>query len=237
MAKKKSNFTIYVIALIGLFVLLDILANRGGAASNFEGNPTEVNAEDWTKGNSEAKVTLIEYGDFQCPACSAYQAVLKEMQSKYGSSVNFVYRHFPLTQIHPHALPAARASEAAGKQGKFWEMHDILYEKQNFWSAGHGSPDGFFVSYAEELGLDIDQFTSDYSNTESRDAVLSDLSSANKLKLNSTPSFLLNGELIQAPGSSSGFSALLEEAIVANGGIVTPDINYGVKSAETTEEN
>lgn len=98
-------------------------------------NSMEVKVNDNVKGSREAKAVLIEYSDFQCPACQVYYPVVKQLTEELGNEILVVYRHFPLTTIHPNALPAAKAAEAAGKQGKFWEMHDMLFDKQSEWSA------------------------------------------------------------------------------------------------------
>ena len=111
-----------------------------------------VNKRDHIQGPETAPVTLVEYGDFECPYCAAAHVILKEVQTRMGDQLRFVFRHFPLTQIHPHAEPAAEASEAAGAQGQFWEMHDLLYENQPRLDPPH------LLMYAEELGLDAERF-------------------------------------------------------------------------------
>jgi protein-disulfide isomerase len=102
-----------------------------------EGNatiPNIVAQDDWVKGNKDSKVIVVEYSDFQCPACAAYFPMVEQVMDEYKDKVAFVYRHFPLTSIHPHAEPMARAAEAAGKQGKFWEMYELIFKNQNAWS-------------------------------------------------------------------------------------------------------
>src|SRR6267378_2168142 len=111
-----------------------------------------VNERDHVQGPETAPVTLVEYGDFECPYCAAAHVILKEVQTIMGDQLRFVFRHFPLTQIHPHAGPAAEASEAAGAQGQFWEMHDLLYENQPRLDAMH------LLGYAEDLNLDTRRF-------------------------------------------------------------------------------
>lgn len=102
-----------------------------------EGNatiPNVVTADDWVKGKKDSQVILVEYSDFQCPACAAYFPMIERVMDEYKDRVAFVYRHFPLTGIHPYAETMARASEAAGKQGKFWEMYQLIFKNQSVWS-------------------------------------------------------------------------------------------------------
>src|SRR3989338_2093696 len=121
-------------------------------------NPTSVNSQellkiienDWVKGNKEAKVTLIEYSDFQCPACGAYYPVVKQLNEEVGDKIVIAYRNFPLRQVHQNAQIAAQAAEAAGKQGKFWEIHDMLFENQKEWSSYVNAKE-IFIKYAQSL--------------------------------------------------------------------------------------
>lgn len=170
-----------------------------------------VTEGDWSKGNPDASVVVIEYGDFQCPACAQYYPLTKQVAEELGDDVLFVYRQYPLISIHPNALSAARATEAAGLQGKFWEMHDILYEKQEEWSS-NGNVTGKFEEYASEIGLDIDQYKNDLESDVVKDAVNNDIASGNQLQVNSTPSFFVNGVYTRLPGSADGIKQVLLEA-------------------------
>jgi protein-disulfide isomerase len=145
------------------------------------------------KGNPEATVTLVEYSDFQCPACAAFQPVLEEIITQFGDSLKIEYKHFPLSDIHSLAESAARAAEAAGQQGAFFEFHDLLYANQKIW-ANSPNPTGMFIQYAEELGLNIDQFKVQSRASLIRDRVREDMQEARSLGLTGTPSFFLNGE-------------------------------------------
>ncbi|MEX1063708.1 MAG: thioredoxin domain-containing protein [Candidatus Paceibacterota bacterium] len=175
----------------------------------------DVNDADWSKGNPEAAVTLVEYSDFQCPACGAFYPVLKQIHEDYGDQLKFVYRHFPLKQIHPNAEPAARAAEAAGLQGKFWEMHDLLFENQISWS-DQRNVDETFEQYASGLGLDIDKFKEDFSSGAVKDAVDADVDGGFSAGVNATPTFFLNGEKMPSPRSYDEFLNNIIEAINAN---------------------
>jgi protein-disulfide isomerase len=145
------------------------------------------------KGNPAAAVTLVEYSDFQCPACAAFQPVLEDVIGQFGDSLRIEFKHFPLIDIHSLAEPAARAAEAAGQQGAFFEFHDLLYANQEAW-AKSPNPAGMFIQYAEELGLDVDKFKSQSRASMIRDRVREDLQEARSLGLTGTPSFFLNGE-------------------------------------------
>lgn len=171
-----------------------------------------VSERDWTQGNKKAVVTLIEYGDYQCPPCGNYHPVLKRLNREFEGQILFVFRNFPLSAIHLNAELAARAAEAAGKQGRFWEMHDLLYEKQQEWSVS-STPRDIFLRYARSLNLDPKKFDEDLDSKEVRARVENDFKRGFEAGINSTPTFILNGAKIQTPGSYEEFRALLDKAI------------------------
>ncbi|MBI2669547.1 MAG: thioredoxin domain-containing protein [Candidatus Yanofskybacteria bacterium] len=154
-----------------------------------------ISTNDWVTGNQEAQTTLIEYSDFQCPACGAYYPLVHKLIQEQGKNFKFVYRHFPLKQ-HSNAEPAAYAVEAAGKQGKFWEMEAMIFEHQNDWSASN-SADEIFRGYASALGLNLELFDADRESGEVKDKVKSDYQSGVRAGVNATPTFFLNGKKIQ----------------------------------------
>lgn len=172
----------------------------------------DVSSEDHVLGPEGAPVTLIEYADFQCPACASAHPVVKELLDAYGANMRYVYRHFPLTQIHPYAMLSAEASEAAAKQGAFFAYHDLLFERQAAWTNVNAR--ATLISYAEELQLDVDQFVADLNSREAQDRVEHSLRSALNLRLNSTPTFYLNGEHVQV-SSYQELEAKIQEAIRA----------------------
>ena len=172
----------------------------------------EVTESDWIRGPQDARVTLVEYSDLQCPACKAYEPILQKLLEEFPDDLRLVYRHFPLLSVHPNAEEASWAVEAAGVQGKFWELHDLLFEKQSEW-ATLADVKSAFDGYARELGLDIDKFTSDYNSKEIRGLVESDRLSGEQARLNSTPSFFLDGERISAPSSFDAFSQLIQSRL------------------------
>jgi protein-disulfide isomerase len=166
---------------------------------------------DWTRGNKDAKITLIEYSDFQCPACATYYPLIKKLEQEFSSQILIAYRHFPLKQ-HRNSYKAAYASEAAGKQGKFWEMHDMLFEKQAEWEA-LVDPLEKFRSYAQTIGLDTTSFSTDYSSDEIKKKVDSNFISGSNAFVNSTPTFFLNGKKMVNSGSYDGFKSAVSAAI------------------------
>ena len=171
----------------------------------------EITQSDWVKGNPQATVTLLEYSDFQCPACGSYFPIVKQLLEDHPDDVRFVYRHFPLRSIHAKAQLAGQASEAAGLQDKFWEMHDILFERQSVWV--NGDHEELFVSYAQELGLNVEQFKNDLESPDTKNKVDGDYLSAVGAKLNSTPSFFVNGRKITNPRTYEEFKILINEAL------------------------
>lgn len=205
--------TVVVLGLIGLFFV--VKKDDTSTKVSVDGDASKVLETDHVRGNKDAKVVLIEFGDFQCPGCGAYYPMLKSLEQTYGEDVAFVFRHFPLSQIHPNAFAASRAAEAAGEQGKFFEMHDKLYETQSIWGQATDNQQSLFEGYARELSLDMDQFKTDYASSKIADRINSDLSvGQQEFDVNSTPTFVLNGEKLSPnPKDQAAFAKLLDEAI------------------------
>ena len=126
------------------------------------------------EGNTKSGITLVEYGDYQCPFCGQYFPIVKQVQAEFNDQIAFQFRNFPLVSVHQNAFAGARAAEAAALQGKFWEMHDLLYQNQSQWSEG-GDPTSFFKQYALQLGLNVDQFNKDYASTKVNNAINADM--------------------------------------------------------------
>jgi protein-disulfide isomerase len=166
-------------------------------------------------GPADAPVTLVEYSDFQCPTCAFYHPVLKRLKGEFGDRLRFVYRHFPLVRSHAHAMLAARAAEAAGRQGKFWEMHGLIFEGQKEWSAG--KPREKFLEYARKLGLEMKRFEADLESAAVRDSVERARAEAERLMLSGTPTFFINGAEIGLPQSYGEFRKLIESELAAGG--------------------
>jgi protein-disulfide isomerase len=203
--------------ILGVTLILILLIAVGGGSSGTDYNSGKATeqpiSEDWVRGNPAAKVVLIEYSDFQCPACKAYEPLLRQAESLFESNVAFVYRHFPLTQLHANADLAARASEAAGKQGKFWEMHDALFDHHDSWE-NMLNAESTFLGYAQQIGLNLDQFKSDLTSSEVKQAAADDYARGVRAGVQGTPSFILNGKLLtQNPQNLAEFKLLLDTAL------------------------
>ncbi|MBI5045735.1 MAG: DsbA family protein [Candidatus Niyogibacteria bacterium] len=167
-----------------------------------------VGGEDIFKGGADAKAVLVEYSDFQCPACARYAPMVKAAAEEFGSNIKVVYRHFPLNSIHKNADLAARAAESAGLQGKFWEMHDLIFENQSAW-AESGSAEGIFTELAHGLGLNADKFKEDLASSRVKSAVNDDLRSGELSSVAGTPTFFLNGKIIPNPRSLDEFKKII----------------------------
>ena len=171
-----------------------------------------VSADDHRSGPDDAPVTLVEYGDFECPHCGAAYPVVQEIQRSLGSNLRFVFRNFPLAQIHPHAELAAEAAEAAGAQGEFWGMHGLLFENQDALE----EPD--LLRYATALSLDAERFAKELSAGVYRDRVSRDFRSGIRSGVNGTPAFFINGVRHDAPWDLPTLLAAIEAAAVAAAG-------------------
>ncbi|MDP4009312.1 MAG: thioredoxin domain-containing protein [bacterium] len=163
-----------------------------------------VRDTDQVKGSREARVVLVEYSDFQCPACQFYAEWISQLAESFGEDIAIVYRHFPLRSIHQQAELAALASEAASKQGMFWEYHDLLFERQKDW-AGNKNARDLFVSYALMLNLNEETFVSDIEDLNSKEKVRRDLAEGESLGVRGTPTFYLQGKSIQNPRTYAEF--------------------------------
>jgi cyclophilin family peptidyl-prolyl cis-trans isomerase len=174
-----------------------------------------VTDADHISGPADASITLIEYADFQCPGCAAMHLLRTYLADTYGDSLRYVYRHFPLS-FHPNAIIAAEAAEAASAQGKFWEMHDLLYERQQEW--GQLTGDAVrekLIEYAGELGLDRDRFVEDLDGHKYLDRINADGQTAIQAQLGGTPTYIINGVVYPSqwglhPVLVTGFINLLQ---------------------------
>jgi len=192
--KQIISWSAVILAIVALFVGLVYLAG-GNQPATILAAPVDEST-DRIKGPIAAKVTLIEYSDFECPACAQYESLVDQVISTYPNDLRFVYRHYPLVQIHRSALPAAQAAEAANKQGKFWEMHNILFDRQDSWSQATTSVQDIFTGYASELGLNTDQFVEDMTSDDVSSKISNDMNSGNASGVTGTPTFYLNGKKI-----------------------------------------
>ena len=190
-----------------------MLANAGVAGIIMEAWMSEelsISEEDHLRGSRDAAVTLIEYVDFQCPFCARAHAALTQLQQRHGERLALVVRHLPLADKHPFAEAAAQAAEAAGAQGKFWEMHDLLFANQARLDAGALS------ALADTLGLDVDRFDDEVENARYRDRIDRHAEQVRALGAHGTPSFFINGEHYQGDSDHASLSAAIDRALGAS---------------------
>ena len=163
-------------------------------------NDKNGNIGDHVFGTTTGKAILIEYGDFQCPACKSAHPNVKELTEKYKDQMTFIFRNLPLTTMHPNARAAASAAEAAGLQGKYWEMHNTLYEQQNNWgSASAEQRTSYFEGYAKTIGVkNSDTFKTDMDSKRVASKINFDMALAKKIDATATPTILLNGKKIES---------------------------------------
>lgn len=233
----RNKWIIVVVAAVVVLGGLIALGARGGVdvskvdtnkiipANTMAGDQT-VAIGDHVYGNTSGKVLLVEYGDLQCPSCGALHPQLEPLLDYYKDSLTFVYRNFPLTSIHPNALAAATAAEAAGLQGtdKYWAMNNKLYDEQDAWStADANSRTDIFKGYASDLGLDAGKFASDLSNPSVSQKIKFDQALGQKLGVNATPTLYLQGKPITdqtgkaVQGDATDLETAIRDAIKAAG--------------------
>jgi len=168
-----------------------------------------VDGRDHVRGPADAPATLVEYGDYECSYCGLAHPIVEEVQRRLGRQLRFAFRHFPLAEIHPHAQPAAEAAEAAGAQGRFWEMHDLLYKNQ------HALDDADLLRYAQALELDLTRFVSELADRTWETRVREDFMSGVRSGVNGTPTFFVNGVRHDGPwDADSLIEALMARARV-----------------------
>jgi len=211
MNTKRIIFWACFLVLLGLIVwgLVAAMGKPQAGSLPKVGDPAPVTAADHIRGPSDAPVTFIEYSDFQCPACEAYYPVIEHILASSTVPIRFVYRHFPLPQ-HANAALSARASEAAGLQGKFWEMYALLFANHTEWTE-LADPHAVFAGYAERIGLNAARFKTDIDGPVAKAAVQASLDEATRMGLGWTPTFFLNGTLIQ-PQSYDQLAADIQAA-------------------------
>lgn len=161
---------------------------------------------DHVKGPSDAPVTLVEYGDFECPDCGVVYPTINELEKRMGNKMRFVYRYYPLVESHPHAEHAAEVAEAAAAQGKFWEMFDMLYENQRHLSDAH------LIEYAKSIGLDIDLLDREMKAGTYTKRIEEDLDSGDQSGLEGTPTFYINGQYYDGAYNVDAFQEAVEQA-------------------------
>jgi protein-disulfide isomerase len=168
-----------------------------------------VGARDHAQGPASAPVTLVEYGDYECPHCGRAYPIVKAVQKRLGQRLRFVFRNFPLSEIHPNATHAAEAAEAAGEQGKFWEMHDALFENQDALDPAD------LIAHSARIGIDSDKLADELKSHAHVARVQEDFMSGVRSGVNGTPTFFLNGKRYDGPWDYQDLLAALEAVIAA----------------------
>ncbi len=198
----RTRWIIFVVIAVGILLLLVISSgNSDMNVKSIDANTVQKNTSqdgniaDHVFGKVGSKVTLIEYGDFQCPPCGNIYPVVKSISNQYKDQLQYIFRNFPIPDLHPNAKAAAASAEAAGLQGKYWEMHDKLFESQNDWSNLSSSERiKFFDNLAKGLGLDMKKFDADMSTAAITSKINYDIALGDKQSVQGTPSFILNGK-------------------------------------------
>lgn len=206
---KQKTILLLVLVVAVLFGII-LFSTKGGVVSGGTLSLEKAGEGEWTRWGG-GKATLIEYSDFQCPACRAYEGILQSMEKDFSKDVTLVYRNYPLPQ-HQNAQGAAEAAEAAGKQGKFWEMHDLLFLGQDEWSASTDAS-SIFERYAKSLGLDVERYKKDEASDEVKEKIKTDSRSGNTAKVAGTPTFYLDGEKLENIGSEEDFRARITKVL------------------------
>lgn len=202
----KTTWIIFSVLAVGILGLLVIMSGNSKIdVTNIDtkqiqvGNSQNGNIAEHVFGKTDSPVTLVNYGDFQCPGCATAHVMIRAITEEYQDQLRFVFRNFPLASAHPNAKAAAGSAEAAGLQGKYWEMHNKIYESQSGWNTLSGTQrSDFFVNYAKELGLDIDKFNQDIASKSVRDKIDYDYALGKKDGVDATPSFYLNGVKLES---------------------------------------
>jgi protein-disulfide isomerase len=217
--------------LIGGFVVVVILAvgaaayfSNGASTSTSDFVSTTVppiTSADHITGDATSSVSVIEYGDFECPACGEWEPLMEQLRQTYGNRVEFVFRNFPLYQIHPFAMIGAQAAEAAALQGKYWQMHDLLYKDQAQWTANTTLTPAdvvsqFFNGYAQSLGLNVTQFDTDINSSSVQARVQRDITTGNAADINHTPTFFINLQQIPNPSGLAQFEQILDQELASS---------------------
>jgi protein-disulfide isomerase len=189
-----KKFLVALAIILGIFVGYVYVVKKDNKTASSGTSSTSVSNH--VRGAGTKKVTFTEYGDFQCPVCGQYFPIVKQIETKYGDSITFEFKNFPLDSIHQNARAAHRAAESAGKQGKFFEMYELIYTNQTAWSSSTNSA-LVFEGYATQLGLNLDTFKSDYTSEAVNNTINADQAAGKKLGVSGTPTFFLNGRLVQ----------------------------------------
>lgn len=242
-----KQFWAVIIAVVIILAGI-LLVTKQDAKAPGGGNSSQ--ATNHIEGQGKAGVTLVEYGDYQCPACGEYYQPLQQVFAKYSKQIFLQFRNYPLTSIHPNSFAAARAAEAAGMQNKYWQMHDMLYQENvAYYSAqqagqsysswiGASDPLSFFTQYAKTLGLNVAKFKQDYASSAVNSAINADMAAGNKFNISGTPTYVLDGKKIASPTPTvEAFSAVLDAEIAKKEGKTAPKTSAPSSGTQTAPQS
>jgi len=206
--KKIAYWVLGTAALILTIWVLLVSTTSNQATETIAIKAPAITKDEISSGPANAKVTIIEYADFQCPACAAYSPITKQLKKEFDGKIRYIFRFFPLSS-HQYSMIAAQSAYAAHLQGKFWEMDSLLYDNQSTWSPST-EPLKYFKEYAGSLGLDMAKFEADMNKDSTKNFIKDQLSKGTEAGVNSTPSFFINGVKIQNPQGYDAFKALIQ---------------------------
>jgi protein-disulfide isomerase len=211
--RKMMKPLIVILLAVGVAAGAAVFLSRGNTDQSAKNSSTpghaDIKAGTHTRGAQNAQLTLVEFGDYECPSCGAWHPFVKELLARYPDKLRLDFHHYPLVSVHPNAMAGAMAAEAAGEQGKFWEMHDALFEHQREWGESP-NPKPIIVDIANRIGLDLNRFEQSLSSPALQSRILQDVSKAQELHVEGTPTFFLNGEQIRPKLSMEDLVQLIE---------------------------
>jgi|KBSMisStandDraft_5_1062788.scaffolds.fasta_scaffold166573_3 protein-disulfide isomerase len=218
MSSKTKPLIVIVLAVV-LAAGIAVYWSRQSSASATGSSTTSIDVNPGgghVRGKATAPVTLVEFGDFECPSCGFYFPIVEEVLRRYPDKVKLEFHHYPLIQMHAHALAAAMAAEAAADQGKYWEMHDLLYKNQSQW-ARNPNPEAQFLAYAADLRLDANKFMRSLKSPDVEKRILEDIQRGSAAKVDGTPTFFVNGQPMKPlPTGVDEFAALINAVPTAS---------------------
>jgi protein-disulfide isomerase len=204
---------IVILLAVGVAAGAAVFLSRGNSdqpvANSSTPSHVDIKAGTHIRGPQNAQLTLVEFGDYECPSCGFWHPFVKEILARYPDKLRLDFHHYPLVGVHPNAMAAALAAEAAGEQGKYWEMHDALYEHQREWGESP-NPKPIFLNLASRIGLDLNRFEQSLASPALQSRILQDVSKAQDLHVEATPTFFLNGEQIHPKLSMEDLVQLIE---------------------------
>lgn len=214
-----KNVGIWVaVALVTFFTAWGLIVFVNNSPASFPssspvGIPKPVSDQDITLGTkNKAKVTLIEYADFQCLACAISMQFVQKLHEDFKDKLLVVFRFFPLAGAHQNSMPSAQAAFAAHKQNKFWEMSELLFQNQDSW-ANDENPQAIFTDYAKKLNLNLDQFTVDYNSNSTKEFINNEENEGLAIGIDRTPSLFVDGKLIENPQRYEDFKQIIQNAL------------------------